>query len=214
MREFYHDVAYILESLDIKIKRDGMEPKSDNSANAENSLLSEGDACPHCGGRLVLRHSERGDFLGCSNYPECSFMQPVAVRKTVRTILEISDKCPECGYPLEVKKGRFGIFIGCSNYPRCGYIYNNREDAGIPCPVCHKVEMERRQSRNGRVFYSCSNYPECKFTLPGKPVSEKCEECGFPVMFEKKVKAGIALVCGNSLCSSRRKRKKKIIRPN
>lgn len=29
--------------------------------------------CPRCGGRLVVRKSERGEFAGCSNYPKCRF---------------------------------------------------------------------------------------------------------------------------------------------
>ena len=29
--------------------------------------------CPRCGGRLVSRHSQYGEFLGCSNYPKCNY---------------------------------------------------------------------------------------------------------------------------------------------
>ena len=29
--------------------------------------------CPKCGGKLVPRKSEYGEFLGCSNYPNCNF---------------------------------------------------------------------------------------------------------------------------------------------
>lgn len=29
--------------------------------------------CPKCGSLLVLRNSKYGDFMGCSNYPECKF---------------------------------------------------------------------------------------------------------------------------------------------
>jgi len=31
--------------------------------------------CPRCGGKLVLRSGKYGDFLGCSNYPNCRFTQ-------------------------------------------------------------------------------------------------------------------------------------------
>ena len=31
------------------------------------------DDCPECGGELVKRKSQYGDFAGCSNYPECDF---------------------------------------------------------------------------------------------------------------------------------------------
>lgn len=29
--------------------------------------------CPRCGGHLIVRKSERGEFAGCSNYPRCRF---------------------------------------------------------------------------------------------------------------------------------------------
>lgn len=30
--------------------------------------------CPRCGGNLVLRHGQYGDFYGCSNYPRCRYI--------------------------------------------------------------------------------------------------------------------------------------------
>ena len=29
--------------------------------------------CPRCGARLIVRKSDRGEFVGCSNYPRCRF---------------------------------------------------------------------------------------------------------------------------------------------
>ena len=59
--------------------------------------LKEGDACPLCGQKLVLRHSNHGDFLGCSDYPSCSFLKPVAVSHSVITLGEVGAPCPSCG---------------------------------------------------------------------------------------------------------------------
>lgn len=33
--------------------------------------------CPRCGATLVLRHSDKGDFYGCSNYPKCRFTKKI-----------------------------------------------------------------------------------------------------------------------------------------
>lgn len=33
--------------------------------------------CPRCGGKLVVRHSSYGDFLGCENYPKCQFSKKI-----------------------------------------------------------------------------------------------------------------------------------------
>lgn len=31
--------------------------------------------CPRCGGKLVLRNGQYGQFWGCSNYPKCKFIK-------------------------------------------------------------------------------------------------------------------------------------------
>lgn len=33
--------------------------------------------CPRCGGKLVLRSGQYGNFYGCSNYPRCKYTHPV-----------------------------------------------------------------------------------------------------------------------------------------
>ena len=41
---------------------------------------SDPRACPTCGtGRLSLKTSRFGAFIGCSNYPECRYTRPLAV---------------------------------------------------------------------------------------------------------------------------------------
>ena len=184
------------------------------SMHADDEHLKEGSPCPLCGEPLVIRHSAHGDFLGCSNYPECSFLKPIVATHTVVSLGEVGAPCPRCGEPLLVKKGRFGIFIGCSNYPECNYVHNPQESMNINCPICKKGKLAQRTSRSGRMFYACSNYPDCKFSVPGKPVAKPCPDCSFPIMYEKKFKAGIGLVCGNVLCESRKRRKHVIVRPN
>lgn len=174
-----------------------------------NSSLTEGDPCPLCGQALVLRHSEHGDFLGCSDYPVCSYMQPISKRRNVETVLPMEDLCPKCGAKLALKRGRFGLFVGCTSYPKCDYTYTGVEKSHLKCPLCLKGVMTQRFTRTGRLFYACSNYPECTFSVPGKPVADACPQCSFPLRYEKKTAKGIKLVCGNMLCVSRRPRKRK-----
>ncbi len=35
----------------------------------------ERGVCPRCGGNLVLRKGQFGEFFGCSNYPQCKFVK-------------------------------------------------------------------------------------------------------------------------------------------
>lgn len=176
-------------------------------------LLKEGDPCPACGqGSLILRQNERVAFLGCSCFPKCKLRYYTARSNAVVTLKTLESTCPECGARLAVKKGRYGLFIGCSNYPQCTYTYKEDSvDEEISCPSCNKGQLERRRARSGRIFFGCNNYPSCEFILPGVPVASECKECGFPLKYKKKVKAGIALICGNPLCASRRRRKQDML---
>lgn len=176
-------------------------------------LLKEGDPCPACGqGSLILRQNERVAFLGCSCFPKCKLRYYTARSNAVVTLKTLESTCPECGARLAVKKGRYGLFIGCSYYPQCTYTYKeDLVDEEISCPSCNKGQLERRRARSGRIFFGCNNYPSCEFILPGVPVASECKECGFPLKYKKKVKAGIALICGNPLCASRRRRKQEML---
>jgi DNA topoisomerase-1 len=72
-----------------------------------------GEKCPVCGHDLVKRHGRFGEYVSCSNYPNCRYKPPKPVTLTGVT-------CPECnlGQILE-RKGRFGPFYGCARYPEC-----------------------------------------------------------------------------------------------
>lgn len=50
-----------------RIKQSNLELDRNRS-----QMVSEG-RCPFCGGDLVERNGKHGSFLGCSNYPHCSF---------------------------------------------------------------------------------------------------------------------------------------------
>jgi DNA topoisomerase-1 len=67
--------------------------------------------CPTCStGRLGLKTSRFGPFVGCSNYPECRYTRPLAADNA-----ESSDRVlgqdPETGLDVSVKAGRFGPYI-------------------------------------------------------------------------------------------------------
>ncbi len=171
--------------------------------------LKAGDVCPACGqGTLVLRQSGKVAFLGCSCYPHCKLRYFTRHLSPVQTIKLLSSLCPHCNEPLAVKKGRYGLFIGCSNYPNC--TYSPKEAAAeqaIACPMCQQGVLRQRRSSSGKIFYGCDHYPQCDFKLMGAPYLKTCPECGFPLRFKKKVKAGIALVCARPQCPSRKRRK-------
>lgn len=172
-------------------------------------LLKVGDPCPACGhGTLVLRQSGKVAFLGCSCFPRCKLRYFTRTVSPVHTLKLLASLCPQCGAPLAVKKGRYGLFIGCSDYPNCTYSPKEAaEENAMECPQCHQGVLRQRRSSSGKIFYGCECYPQCDFKLMGAPYVKTCPECGFPLRFKKKVKAGIALVCGNPKCPTRKSRK-------
>lgn len=40
--------------------------------------IGAGSECPHCKtGEMIYRKSKFGDFLGCSRFPSCAFLQKI-----------------------------------------------------------------------------------------------------------------------------------------
>ena len=133
-----------------------------------------GADCPSCGAELVVRSGRFGDFVGCSRFPECDYIQGKEERTPAE---EIGEACPLCGKPLVKRTGKRGPFIGCSGYPACRHIRTEAgtsgaarpaavaaEPTGEACPDCGKP-LVKRQGRFGP-FVSCSGYPGCKYRPP------------------------------------------------
>ena len=167
--------------------------------------------CPKCGAALVRRKGKRGDFWGCSAYPDCRTTFEDAdgkpdlegkLRKE-QWIKAGSPVCPKCGAPLVKIKGKRGDFWGCSAYPDCRTIFEDVDGkpdfdgkarserlikAGAPrCPTCGAA-LVRIKGKDG-YFWGCVAYPECRTTFEdengkpdfdGKARSERLIKAGAP----------------------------------
>lgn len=137
-----------------------------------------GRTCPECGKDLVVRRGKYGEFVACSGFPACRY-----VEKQAPEVVE-GKVCPECGAPLIKRKSHKGKdFIGCSRYPACNYIegrvtYDKSKEeipADAPeCPQCHQGKLVTRHSRFGS-FVGCSRYPECRYIVKTPRKSKKDE---------------------------------------
>jgi DNA topoisomerase-1 len=161
------------------------------------------ETCPECGKPLVMRLGKRGNFVGCSGYPDCKFTKPLPGEEKAEP--EVTDKiCPDCGHNLIIRMGRYGKFLGCSNYPNCKHMepLNKPEvtDTGIQCPLCKKANIMKRKSHRGKIFYSCGAYPDCKYAIWYEPINEKCPKCGWPILMRKVTKKGEEIVCPQKEC--------------
>ncbi|HKZ76372.1 MAG TPA: type I DNA topoisomerase, partial [Actinomycetota bacterium] len=176
--EFYGPFERLLEKNEEEIQR------------FEEVLDERCPLCPQEGrepGPLVIKLGRYGKFIGCSNWPDCSYIRNLdgQVRKEPE-ILE--ETCPECGRPLAKKSGRFGPFVGCTGYPECKYIKKEEQKTGVKCPKCGQGDLVVKRARRGKrgsVFYGCNRYPDCDFTVGQRPVLEPCPNCGSLMVQQK-----------------------------
>ena len=120
LTEFYDDFA-----PRVKAAFDNME---------KTPAKETGETCPECGSPLVIRKGKYGEFVACSNYPTCKYIQKDKKEET-----EIMD-CPVCGkgkiVERKTKKGK--TFYGCNNYPKCKTATWDIP-TGEACPQCGKL---------------------------------------------------------------------------
>ena len=124
--------------------------------------IPTGELCPKCGAPLIYKEGKNGQFVGCSNYPECKYVQ-----KEKKEVIYTGDTCPECGKPLVERKDAKGkVFVACSGYPHCKYIVKEEKSAETPtefvkkCPDCETGQLIKKKGKYG-YFLGCTNYPTC-----------------------------------------------------
>lgn len=157
-----------------------------------------GEQCPECGNDLVIRHGRYGEFVSCSNYPQCKY-----IKKDQQEIEETNEVCDKCGRAMVVKFSKRGKFLACSGYPECknAQPMQKPKELDISCPKCGGALLERNSKRG--IFYGCANYPKCKFLVGSKPTKEKCPKCnGMLCEHKTKKDTKICYECKNMITSS------------
>jgi DNA topoisomerase-1 len=165
------------------------------------------EKCENCGSPMAKKFGRYGEFLACTNYPEC---------KTTRDIPKVHDEageeahaeaaeeiCENCGKPMAMKRGRFGQFLACTGYPECKTTRKIQKGGKFAapdvmldeeCPKCGK-QLVLKQGRFGP-FTACSNYPKCKY-IKQETTGVGCPECGTGELVVKKSKRGTFYGCSN-----------------
>ena len=102
------------------------------------------------GNPLVVRNGKYGEFIACSNYPDCKY-----IKKEEPEVVEVCD-CPNCSGKIVEKKSRKGkVFYGCNNYPKCKTAYWDKP-ISKKCPECGEMLVEK----NSKVKCSSCDYKE------------------------------------------------------
>ncbi|HCT98808.1 MAG TPA: type I DNA topoisomerase [Methylococcaceae bacterium] len=192
MRSFWEPFGELVHEKDSSVQR------KDVTQEAIDEL------CPLCGKGLSIRLGRNGRFIGCTDYPSCTYTRNLSDSAQAEPETVEDHACPECQSKLVYKNSRYGKFIGCSAYPACRYIepLEKPQDTGVGCPKCQKGQIFKRKSRNGKLFYSCENYPSCDYALWNAPLNEACPACHWPVLTQKESKRrGVEKVCPQKDCN-------------
>lgn len=124
LKDFYNEFEPLVESAFTKMEK--ASPKE------------TGEICPNCNSSLVVRKGKFGEFVACSNYPECKYIKK---EEKVKTII---CKCPKCDGDIVEKKTRRGkIFYGCDKYPKCDIALWDKPTGDI-CPECGSLLVEKK----------------------------------------------------------------------
>jgi len=157
-----------------------LKSAQEHMRNVKRQEIITDEVCDKCGSKMAIKFGRFGQFLACTNYPECKNTRELAKPPAVNDSGEVSaeaaenpyanETCENCGRPMALKKGRFGQFLACTGYPDCKTtrkISKTGAVAGPPvmlderCPVCDS-QLAIRQGPYGE-FTACSTYPTCKF---------------------------------------------------
>jgi DNA topoisomerase-1 len=168
--EFYEKFARDLKAFETYVK------------GRKQQAIPTDEICENCGSPMVIKLGRFGQFLACSNYPECRTTREVAKAAAADgdgasagadgASESVEETCELCGKPMAMKRGRFGPFLGCTGYPECKNIRRVSKKTGAVAPAPVPVEGEtcpvdgaqlvRRHGPYGE-FISCANYPTCKY---------------------------------------------------
>ncbi|MDX6695076.1 MAG: topoisomerase [Blastocatellia bacterium] len=176
LHEFYEKFAKDLKNAETEMRA------------AKQQAIPTSEICENCGSPMVIKFGRFGQFLACSNYPECRTTREVAkpasadgeAGSSATTAAraasgadgaeEEAETCELCGKPMALKRGRFGQFLGCTGYPECRNIRKIARSGAVapaPVPLDEKCPVDGAQLvlRHGRFgeFTSCSNYPKCSY---------------------------------------------------
>lgn len=113
--DIYHPLSEMLEKAQVGMTKVNTDRPSD-------------EVCPKCGSSMAIKSGRFGDFLACTNYPECKTTRSMAAK------LEVP--CPSCGSDILERKSKRGkLFYGCSGYPTCTFASWDRLISG-ECASC------------------------------------------------------------------------------
>ncbi len=98
-------ISQVIDALDEMLAPHLFPPRADGGDPRQ---------CPGCtGGRLTLKLSKFGPFIGCSNYPKCRYTRPLSVPADGSADFGTKKlgEDPKTGLEVTLRSGRFGPYV-------------------------------------------------------------------------------------------------------
>jgi len=123
-------ITQVIDALDAALGPHFFPPRDDG-----------GDArkCPACAnGRLGLKVGKFGGFIGCSNYPECTYTRQLAIADPtgatppVVTEARLIGTDPATSLPVFMKDGPYGPYVQLGDKPPAGTKGEKPKRASVP----------------------------------------------------------------------------------
>lgn len=170
---------------------------------AESDKKNYIGVCPACQNALRIVTTDKGRFVGCVGYPDCSQTYPLP--KAGALTAQRTKTCQKDGVAvLDVgKKYEWAVGVGpCFNCDQ-NIVCNPPQIVGM-CPRCKEGEMQLIEYKEGR-FLKCLS---CSHTqsLPEKGrmtiQDQKCEICGWNLFRVKEQNKDAVEFCANRRCKA------------
>ena len=116
LRDFWRDFICAVDDIkDLKISKviDALDELLAPHLFPASTDGGDPRKCPTCGdGRLTLKLSKYGAFIGCSNYPECRYTRPLSMPGEGGEIgTKKLGEDPDTGLEVTLRGGRFGPYV-------------------------------------------------------------------------------------------------------
>lgn len=137
---------------------DQFEPQLNKAIESNENYKVEdkptGELCPVDGGRLLYKRGRNGEFIGCENYPNCTF--------TKNIVKSLGVQCPLCGGNIIEKVSKtHKIFYGCDNWPKCEWSSWDKP-TGEKCSTCGDLMVHKKNRKIDIIMCNNENCPTNK----------------------------------------------------